>query len=209
MPIIAAEEEASGLLHVIVTESHYAAVVNDPARKLFKTRFLGTQILQQWSDLQLWDTVFEANTGTKLFLELGTGWGAMSMFFLMECIQIGAKFVTVDQHNAVLAAGSQLARRLDLYSHFWQGDMWGDLRYKIDALIDDPANHPMILFCDGGNKPKEMQTFGPMLKPGDIIAHHDFGGEIDYTSTDGLPLRKIFLEESEATYARTRWFERV
>ena len=31
-----------------------------------------------------------------------------------------------------------------------------------------------FLLCDGGNKPKEFETFAPSLKDGDIIAAHDY-----------------------------------
>lgn len=42
----------------------------------------------------------------------------------------------------------------------------------IKGLIQMPG--VTYLLCDGGNKAEEMKTFGPMLKPGDVIGGHDY-----------------------------------
>lgn len=44
-------------------------------------------------------------------------------------------------------------------------------------LIHDSKKRALI-FCDGGNKALEMQTFAPYLKEGDLIMAHDYTIEI-------------------------------
>ena len=46
----------------------------------------------------------------------------------------------------------------------------------IRELIELPGC--VLLLCDGGNKPKEVNTFGMYLKPDDVIMAHDLGYEI-------------------------------
>lgn len=44
----------------------------------------------------------------------------------------------------------------------------------IESRIKLPGTS--LVLCDGGNKVQEFLTFSPFLKPGDVIAAHDFGG---------------------------------
>ncbi len=51
------------------------------------------------------------------------------------------------------------------------------------------------VFCDGGDKRKELQAFTPCLKIDDVIAVHDWGWAVSYEDKRGLPLQK--LEQSK------------
>lgn len=41
-------------------------------------------------------------------------------------------------------------------------------------------NNKLIIFCDGGNKPKEVNFFSQFLKVGDFIFAHDYSLDKDY-----------------------------
>lgn len=38
-----------------------------------------------------------------------------------------------------------------------------------------------LLYCDNGNKPREIERFAPMLRPGDLLGCHDYWTEVDPT----------------------------
>ena len=75
----------------------------------------------------------------------------------------------------------------------------------------DPQNHPLLLFCDAGNKPQEFQTFVPQLTAGDIVAVHDWGTE--FGEGDELPVRaqveRLDWQECAELSLRTRWWRRL
>tara|TARA_R100001443_G_scaffold12706_2_gene22413 strand:- start:3369 stop:4043 length:675 start_codon:yes stop_codon:yes gene_type:complete len=48
----------------------------------------------------------------------------------------------------------------------------------IDHVSENIQEHKTFIFCDGGDKVKEFNTYAPLLKPGDCIAVHDWGVEI-------------------------------
>ena len=53
-------------------------------------------------------------------------------------------------------------------------------RPTAQRIIDDcKAPGRVLLFCDGGCKPGEILCFAPNLKPGDVVAGHDFHDEGD------------------------------
>ena len=83
-----------------------------------------------------------------------------------------------------------------------------ELPSHVDEFIKDvfdPLVHELIreqitsegrvlLLCDGGNKPKEVNTFGVYLKPGDVIMAHDFGDEIHEESVKVEKLEPFYQD---------------
>jgi len=63
--------------------------------------------------------------------------------------------------------------------------------FKIESFVKDLIERDgrTLLFCDGGNKVKEFNTFAKYLKPGDLIFTHDY-----YKN-----------EEEYEKYKNTRW----
>lgn len=49
---------------------------------------------------------------------------------------------------------------------------------RIGEMIKEGGK--VLLLCDNGNKPKEVQTFAKYLKPGDVIMAHDYARDRDY-----------------------------
>jgi hypothetical protein len=39
------------------------------------------------------------------------------------------------------------------------------------------SDGPALIYCDNGDKPKELEWYAPTLRKGDVIAAHDFGNE--------------------------------
>jgi hypothetical protein len=54
------------------------------------------------------------------------------------------------------------------------GDVYGpSISQGLLEMIGKPGR--TVLFLDGGDKPHEFNLFVPALKPGDIVAVHDWG----------------------------------
>jgi hypothetical protein len=64
---------------------------------------------------------------------------------------------------------------------------------------------PVVLFCDGGNKPRELKTFPPMLSEGSVVLVHDWGTE---TLQKDVPdfLEEIYGDYCDSIGAITRVF---
>ena len=94
-------------------------------------------------------------------LELGTASGAFSNW-LNERVEW---FRTIDIDTPAAATPG-----------FMQLDVWA----KPDAVRElvAQAPRPFVLYCDNGNKVREVETFAPSLNVGDFLAVHDFGTEI-------------------------------
>jgi len=172
-------------------------------RRLPDTKIFGIRAQQDWSDLALWDRMLEDRPDLKTVIEIGTFLGGLSGFLSVECEQRNILFQTWD-----IQKWEGLDERL-LNHHFHVGDALIDERLRM--MLDDPDRHPLLIFCDGGDKPKEFATFAPLLQPGDVIGVHDYGQEIfDGDITPHMErLRPAALERHVAADSLTRFYRCV
>ncbi len=116
------------------------------------------------------DRVMAANPQIKSIVELGTGAGAVSTVFGLWGLKKEMPVLTFD--NVVRHDTKMLAA---LKVRFCQLDIFGEeAATEIQSCIGDS---PTWLFCDGGFKGKELQTFSPNLPQGSIVSAHDLGTE--------------------------------
>lgn len=122
--------------------------------------FGGVTGAQFWIDVILWENVLNDNPQITGIVELGTWEGGFSWFLWA---QAQARGITFDTYDIVAPEREPPCfTQLDIY------------RYPERVEIGD---EPIALFCDGGNKPRELATFPPMMAEGSIFLVHDWGTE--------------------------------
>jgi len=118
----------------------------------------------------------------ELGIDLGTYMGASAL--LMHLAGAG-KVYTYDLEDLVTDKNEWINYR--------NGDFFkGWIRDEVVDLCQRPE--PKILFCDGGDKPKEIVTFGRYLQPGDILASHDYGVEWEDEDVQPFIVEHNFIE---------------
>lgn len=153
---------------------------------LHDTTLFGLPTLQGWDDFAAWERWFGEND-VRAIVELGTYHGGFSAYLLLVARQKGIPFVTFDA-TAFEGLDSPAARSLGLRDHFVQADVFGDGKAQVLDVLERDELHPLLLYCDDGDKPREFQTFVPHLRPGDFVAVHDVGTE--FYENDVVPLEK-------------------
>ena len=165
------------------------------------TSFVGCSMQQSWADLAVWEKFLEQVDAESL-IELGTGYCGMSVYLLLQCIQREMDFWTVDiKENSRL--NYLLSTFLGLREHFIKSDVFNSTVVE-DAVRTLPK--PLVLFCDNGDKRKEVKLFVPMLSSGDYVVVHDWPAEINADDIRGFPLAPIMHEECEKWYSYTRFW---
>lgn len=141
----------------------------ETAAKLKQDLLDGTEPLaraaQCQEDLDCWED-FLVNFKPASLLELGTGTGVMSEFLRPYV----SHFITVDS----VRPAPGFTRRM---SEFFQADIFGEGREFVEKTIVHMPR-PLVLYCDNGDKPREVREFSPFLRAGDYLAVHDFMIEI-------------------------------
>lgn len=178
---------------------------NTNTSDIWHSSFGGVHLIQAWQDLMLWERFLHQYT-PQFIIELGTFGGGLSVFLAMQAWAIQAGFITVDWQDWA-PHDHPLWKNLGLDHCFWHADMWTpDFTERFKKLVGEDHNHPFLLLCDGGNKPKEFNTFGKILRPGDYIACHDWMNEIGPEDIKDMPVRMLLQAECENLKSLTRFF---
>jgi predicted O-methyltransferase YrrM len=118
----------------------------------------------------------------KAIVEIGTSLGALSIYLGLWGARRGIPVHTFDrdafafkaQHNVDELTAEPIFTKLGIKLHT-HSVFSADGHELVAGLLD---GGPVYLFCDGGDKPREFQTFAPMLHPGSAVSTHDWPGEI-------------------------------
>jgi len=155
-----------------------------------KHYFAGIRIQQHPVEMELLEKLLNEIKPAAV-CEIGTGFGALSVYFAAWSLTHQTRrttpparithplgivhFLTIDITNKRLDPGAAEAL-----------DRLGAWRLVADCFDATTVSHIAgfladrqgFIFCDGGNKTRELRHFTPMLKPGDVIAVHDWGTEV-------------------------------
>ena len=172
--------------------------------------FLGQFMSQDWNDFPIWEEFFNKYP-IKTFIELGTGVGGMSTFLALQCYQRGIKFHTFDNQR-FMKWDVGVPALLKLRDCFHFQDMWCEENVKDVTSIFTKEPHPLAIFFDDGDKPREWRTFAHLALVGDFLIVHDWGTEFLERDIIDVPVEPIMVEmcDSRPTWSLvSRWFKRI
>lgn len=154
---------------------------------------------QSEGEILFWER-FLTRTNFKRIIELGTYKGHFSFYLYLYCIQNKKEFYTYDNLDwKSFDKRAHLKNKLNFDKCFKKADIF-EIKKEIGEIIQRQGT--TIVFCDNGNKPKELKTFTLYLKKDDIIVSHDYGTEVQKTdipngleiitmSQDSIFLKKV------------------
>jgi len=133
------------------------------------------KILQSWLQVGAIFDLIETEQ-IKTFIEVGVyegGFGSLvsaKSFYDKEFryfgIEIDSSVVNIDFIDQCRKAGNLI----------FFGDVFDN--FTLMRKIISESKGPVLLFCDGGDKVKEMKTFYSFMRIGDIIMCHDYMPEL-------------------------------
>lgn len=116
----------------------------------------------------------------QLFVEIGVEHGGLAALLLCYGAYTGMAYRGIDitlnalhpsmRERGIIARDAWDARTVDFVSS-WMRAMPG----------------PVIIFCDGGNKPRELSLYAPLIRPGDVLIGHDYHNEYGEEAIDSMP----------------------
>ena len=123
----------------------------------------------------------------RTVLEIGVEHGGLSSVLLayshtMGCVYRGIDITLAPLHPAVAA------ERID-ERDAWTAETVDEMR---DWLAGQPA--PALIICDGGDKPKELHLYAPLLREGDVMIGHDYHNEYTDAAIATVPAKQVRAE---------------
>ena len=126
--------------------------------------FGGVPAAQLIQDFYLWECLLNENPQLRGIVELGTWEGGFACYLYAQAQARGLSFRTYD----VLAPAREIPGFVQL-DIFRESEQVGEYLRRED---------PVVVLCDGGNKPREMKTFSQYLSPQSRLMVHDWGTEV-------------------------------
>lgn len=172
--------------------------------------YCGYRMTQMWRDFFLWEAVLNREQNIEAIIELGTAHGGFSLYLLHQAQHRQWDFHTYDvadpirsDRSAIFGADG-IGKCADLGTHFRQHDVLGNPE-PVRELIREYG--PIVLFCDNGNKAREVELYAEHTAPGSLIVVHDWNREIFPTQIPSF-LTEIYGEECDTIESWTRFFRR-
>lgn len=156
----------------------------------------GIGIAQTWTQLGM---VFLdiGKYGITLFIELGTYLGGMSeMLIMRQSVLPECRYWGFDYDASVLHP------RMKGNSQITIGNVFdAPIIAQISSMINESPGAVMI-YCDNGDKPREMRTYAPLMRVGDYLRAHDYPGETTPESLDKFKNDFPYMEEIDQERCR-------
>jgi cephalosporin hydroxylase len=148
-------------------------------------RFMGGGMSQNYAALFFFEYFIRDNE-IRFMLEIGTQKGALSLY-LANMAGVTEQFIfwtcdisTADFMNREIEGTAHWFRDIDnlrpdlirfICTDCFNPEFISEVKFMV-------SQYKTLIFCDGGNKRKELDVFGGLLKPQDLIVVHDWGMEI-------------------------------
>lgn len=167
----------------------------DRWRAIGDNSFGGIPIAQILADLLAWEVILNDNPQLRAIIEVGTWKGGFSIWLHAQTHARHMRFRTFDVVEPPHTAAVSGFRLVDVFAN----------PEKVSHAIRI-FGEPLLVFCDGGNKPRELELFAPMLQsPGSLILVHDWGTE---TNPEDVPeiLEPVYADVLAGLDSITRAF---
>lgn len=172
--------------------------------------FVGMEMSQEWADIGIWEAFFRENP-VKTMIELGTDNGGLTLYFALQGYQRKMYFHTFDNQKWIDFTQG-LPKYLKLESVFHHVDLFSEEGQNQVIQLIKTLPHPMAIFFDNGDKPREWKMFAPLLFPGDFAIVHDWGTEFTQKDIGDVKVKRIMTKLSDARPKNewhAMWFERI
>lgn len=127
----------------------------------------------------------------RLIVEIGVEHGGLAAWLTAYCAYTGCRYCGIDitLHALHAAVRGQIEER----------DAWSEPAVERVRHWMAETNGPALIICDGGDKPRELRLYAPLLRPGDVLLGHDYHNEYTDEIREGMP--------STVEQIRTDWLD--
>lgn len=155
---------------------------------------LGVSCSVSWLDLGAIAHILQT-AHIRAIVEIGVEHGGLSAWLLGYCRYTGCAYLGVD---ITLNALNTTVRALDA-DHLIERDAWSDATIAEVGRWLAAQPGPALIICDGGDKPKELHLYAPLLRPGDVMVGHDYGNEYTDAAIATVPAKRALADWLDET----------
>lgn len=159
--------------------------------------FIGQHMQHNYRLYYLLDDIIGNNQQIKSIVELGTGYGALTLALGLHALKMDVPILTIDIRDDLCVPVLPLFEKIGI--DFYKGDAF--TQEVSDKIVSIVGNLPTYIICDNGNKVREFRYWAPKIPSGSVISAHDWLTEINMKDVQDIV--DVCLEP----YSQDRWVE--
>jgi len=141
------------------------------SKRMVGSYFSGTRMQHSYIAMYVLENIL-INLRPKKIVELGARWGGTTSFFGVWAAANNAQFLSLDLSDHLRDTAKRLLNRLKPNVELrYENDFNPTCIEYIKHWIGDDKS---LIYCDGGDKTREIDVYSKFLTPGSIIACHDY-----------------------------------
>lgn len=144
---------------------------------------IGVSCSLTWYDLGAIAHIIQT-AGIKTVLEVGVEHGGLASYLRSTGLYTGLVYRGIDITLNALAVA---VRERDINA-IDERDAWDTHTINEMRVWLSEAPRPCLIFCDGGDKPKELHLYAPLIRHGDVLLGHDYHHEYGDEALTGIPV---------------------
>lgn len=122
------------------------------------------------ADQAFLDCLLRMNQHVRTVIEIGTFGGINAAIMGLTMAMRGGRVITIDINDIV---PTEVRRGWPANVRFLKGDAFDQ---SVQEMVKEICSlDPTLIICDGGDKPREVREYMPLLRPSSLLAVHDFG----------------------------------
>ena len=150
---------------------------------------LGVSSSITWLDLGAIAHILQT-AGIKTVLEIGVEHGGLSAWLMAYGRYNAIAYRGIDiTLNALQTQVGVVDRAAFVERDAWTAEAVEDARQWLER---QPA--PALIICDGGDKPKELHLYAPLLRAGDVMVGHDYHNEYSDEHIADVGAEQVFTD---------------
>ena len=155
--------------------------------------FLGHAMQQTWSSLLMLEKVLSENKDVVRLVELGTGCGGLTLFWGLHMAMRSGRVLTLDINRWMAPAWQRWASLFNIA--FEQRNVFDQT--TVQRVRDFIRDGRALVFCDDGDKPRELPLYASILKRNDLVMVHDWGSEIkrEHLTPEVMSLLRFYRQD--------------
>lgn len=122
----------------------------------------------------------------RSIVEIGVEHGGLAVYLAAYCAVTGSDYYGIDITLTPLDTRVHLPVAV---RDAWLPETIAEVGRWLDAY---PA--PALIICDGGDKPKELHLYAPLLRAGDVLLGHDYHNEYVDAAICDVPATRVHTD---------------
>lgn len=164
-----------------------AEISTTTSKQMVGSYFAGTRMQHSYMAIYVLENVLNIYQPAKI-VEFGARWGGTTSFLGVWAVANNKQFLSVDRTSDLRETSQRLLKQLSSNVNLQYMNVFSPecFEYIKNWLKEEKC----LIYCDNGDKLRELEIYSELLQPGSIIACHDYTTAVQESAVKDMIVTK-------------------